>query len=248
MMETNALKIFAILIKDASTNHSTVTITTLAPLNTAILFLDVYIRPRTVMMDLLVLLIAATLKLENVFTNSTRTFATFAVEELAKLIKTATHGLNPKIFLPNAKLHTVMLKLEVACPERKLLVLKIAKQLANHSMHAIMLTVFWTKKLAYLNVFTLQRTVMITNLAPLINAIKDLDVSTLLILKLAEIILYATLMQSALNMENPTTLTTNAKKLYATNTKESVLQLPPTKNATCLNAKRTVNQEILVKM
>jgi hypothetical protein len=179
MTTTNAPLILVTQLKDASTPQLTATITMHAPLNIAILFLDVSTRKRAVMMEFCAPEIAATHPLENVFTNLIPLFAGLVLEDLAKLILTVMHGLNPRISHPNANKHTVMQKLEAACPRRKDTVQKNAEQVACQSMHVIMLTVFWTKIPMIMNVSIRQNLVMTTNLAPLIPAITPLDVFTL---------------------------------------------------------------------
>jgi hypothetical protein len=142
MITTNAPRIFVTQLRDASTPQSTAMITMLALLNLAILFLDVSTNKRAVTMEFCAPEIAATPKLENVYTNSINQFATPVKEDLAKLIVTAMLGLILEISPQNAKKHTVTQNLEAACPERKNTVLKNAEAPACHSMLAIMLTVF----------------------------------------------------------------------------------------------------------
>jgi len=89
---------------------------------------------------------------------------------------------------------------------------------------------------------------MITNLAPLILAIRNLDVFILWIVKIALTTLFVIPMLIAKTGQLPTTLKRNARKLFATSRKESVLQRPPAANVIFLNAKRTVNQRILAKL
>jgi hypothetical protein len=88
---------------------------------------------------------------------------------------------------------------------------------------------------------------MTTNLAPLILAIRFLDVSIPWIVKVALTIQFVILMQIVKLGLLLITLRENARKLFATSKEESVLQNLPALNATFLNAKRIVKQRILVK-
>jgi len=96
-------------------------------------------------------------------------------------------------------------------------------------------------------VFILANLVMTTNLAPLILVIKLLDVFILWTLKLALTTQFVILMIVVTLGLQLIILRENARKLYAILKEESVLKEQLALNATFQNAKRTVNQRILVK-
>jgi len=96
-------------------------------------------------------------------------------------------------------------------------------------------------------VFTLENHVMTTNLAPLIHATKQPDVSTNWISITAQTLLFAILMLIVNNGVLQRISKTNAKKLFAILKEESVSPRSPVKHVTFQLVKRHANQKMLVK-
>jgi hypothetical protein len=250
MTRTDALMMFAIQPRDASTPLLTAMTRTHVPLRPAMLFSDVFINKKFAMMQSCAQKTPATQSLETANLPLTAKFITAnAEEDLAKLTANAQLGESLKNSRTNAKRQFVTLIWEHVFLPRMKLVQPNANPLVSQQVLAMNQDVFTMQQITPTNAFTLKRNVTITRTALLILATQKPDVSSNIhLLFNAHQTQSVKRTNNASNGEFNKTFISPAKNHNVTLFWESVKLSHPTKTANWINAENHAKQHTNAKL